>query len=686
MPNRLANATSPYLLQHQDNPVDWHEWGDEANAAARERDVPILLSVGYSACHWCHVMAHESFEHPETAALMNDLFVNVKVDREERPDVDRIYMDAVQAMTGRGGWPMTVFLTPDGHPFFAGTYFPKERSHGMPSFRDVLEGVSAAWNDRRGELDTQAARISAAIATTVPSADHLPDLAALDRAVADLRGSFDPEHGGFGGAPKFPQPTTLELLMRYAALFPDRSGADDALAMVTTTLERMARGGIYDQIAGGFARYSVDAFWLVPHFEKMLYDNALLARTYLRAGQLTGRADFTRVATETLDYLIGDMADPAGGLHSAEDADTEGVEGKYSVWTWAELGDVLGADRTLAGQVYGATPEGNFEGANNLYRPRSLSEIAATTGIDPEELAAAKAGIDRRLRERRATRVRPGRDDKIVTAWNGLALRALAEADAVLDVARYREAAIRIAEFITTIVDVDGTLHRSWRRGTIGVPGFCDDYAAGAIGLFTLFQTTGDPEWFDRAESIMDRMIERFADGDNGFFATEAESGLIARPKNVLDNPTPSDNSLAAEALLMYAALTGDGRAARLRDGAVRAAGVPAQSNPSFTGQMLAVRATTLAGVKEVAIVGSGPASGSLAGVVWDRFRPEVVVAIGDGTPASVPLLEGRGGDGGPRAYVCRDFVCALPVDTAGALREQLDDRQDHAEAAAPVD
>jgi uncharacterized protein YyaL (SSP411 family) len=675
MPNRLARATSPYLLQHQDNPVDWYEWGDEANAAARARDVPILLSVGYSACHWCHVMAHESFEDPETAAFMNGHFVNVKVDREERPDIDRIYMDAVQATTGRGGWPMTVFLTPDGRPFFAGTYYPKVPSHGMPSFRDVLEGVTAAWTDRRDDLDGEADRISAAIRVTAPAATELPDLEFLDRAVADLAGTFDPEWGGFGGAPKFPQPSTLELLMRYAALFPERAGAGDALAMIETTLERMARGGIYDQIGGGFARYSVDRFWLIPHFEKMLYDNALLARTYLRVAQLTGREDFTRIAIETLDYLVEDMADPIGGLHSAEDADTQGIEGGYSVWTWDELGDVLGSDRELAAQIYGASPPGNYEGANVLHLPGTVAGTEPPSGLSDGDLAAAKTGIDRLLLERRETRVKPGRDDKIVTAWNGLALRTLAEAGAVLDVARYRDAAVRIATFLTEVADTDGTLHRSWRRGRLGGAGFSDDYAATALGLYTLYETTGDQRWFDRAEDITRRMIELFADGADGFFATVADSGLIARPKNLFDSPTPSDNALAAEALLMHAALTGAGESMRLLEGAVRAASASAERHPAFAGYSLAVWATVLAGIKEVAIVGSEPGAGSLSDVVWQQFRPEVALAVGDGSPTSVPLLEGRDRGNEARAYVCRDFVCALPVETPEALRVQLDER-----------
>jgi uncharacterized protein YyaL (SSP411 family) len=463
--------------------------------------------------------------------------------------------------------------------------------------------------------------------------------------------------------------------MRYAALFPERAGADDALTMVETTLERMARGGIYDQIGGGFARYSVDRTWLVPHFEKMLYDNALLARTYLRAAQLTGREDFTRIAIETVDYLVEDMADPIGGLHSAEDADSEGVEGKYSVWTWDELGDVLGPDRDIAAQIYGASPTGNFEGTNVLHLPETATNMTGPPGFNDEDLAVAKTRIDRLLLERRETRVKPGRDDKIVTAWNGLALRTLAEAGAVLGVARYRDAAVRIATFLTEVADTDGTLHRSWRGGRLGGAGFSDDYAASALGLFTLYATTGDPRWFERAEDITRRMIELFADGTDGFFATVADSGLIARPKNLFDSPTPSDNALAAEVLLIHAALTGAGESMRLLEGAVRAAGVSAQRHPAFAGYTLAVWATVLAGVKEVAIVGSESEAASLSNVVWEQFRPEVVLAVGDGPSPSVPLLEGRDRGDEARAYVCRDFVCALPVEAPEALRGQLDER-----------
>jgi len=646
MPNRLADAASPYLLQHQDNPVDWYEWGDEAFAAARLTDRPVLLSVGYSACHWCHVMAHESFEDEATAAVMNANFINVKVDREERPDVDRIYMDAVTATSGQGGWPMTVFLTPDGRPFFAGTYFPKEPMHGRPSFVDVLLSVREAWRDRRGDLVEQADRLTAAIDTALPVASDLPDWNEVAGAVDTLSQSFDAVNGGFGGEPKFPQAPTLDLLMRLAAFGADRR----ALSMLTTTLDAMARGGIYDQLGGGFARYSVDAHWLVPHFEKMLYDNALLARVYLRTWQLTGIERFLHIARHTLDYMERDLSDPAGGLHAAEDADSEGEEGTFYVWSWAELGDVLGEDREAAAEIYRASPAGNFEGANILFLPSWDFDVVA------------KQDLDERLLERRSTRVRPGIDDKVVTAWNGLALRAYAEAGAVLGDDQYLEIAQRIGRFLVDQYEEHGGLLRSWRHGRSGPAGFSDDYAATAVGLFTLFEATGDPAWYDAAEQITRDLMARFADPDGGFFATafDAEQ-LITRPKNMQDNPTPSDNALAAEALMLLAAYTGDADLQLMFENTVRAAGTVMARHPAFAGQMLAVWATALYGVKEVAVIDAP----RLEKVVWEAFRPEVVLA----TAGTAPLLDDRLPG---RAYVCRNMVCELPVTTPDALRAQL--------------
>ncbi|NNF64427.1 MAG: thioredoxin domain-containing protein [Acidimicrobiia bacterium] len=659
MANRLSQSTSPYLRQHQDNPVDWYEWGDEAFAAARLRDVPILLSVGYSACHWCHVMAHESFEDDEVAAQMNAQFVNVKVDREERPDVDRIYMDAVQAMTGRGGWPMTVFLTPDGRPFYAGTYFPKNDMHGHPAFQRVLAGVSQAWAKDRENVLEQADSLTEAISRTVQPGTEAPSFESLRSALESMAASFDWEYGGFGGAPKFPQAPNLEFLLRAA------SAGSEAHKFVELTLERMARGGIYDHVGGGFARYAVDRIWLVPHFEKMLYDNALLARTYLRASQVFGSDDLRRISIETMNYLVRDLRHPDGGFFSAEDADSEGVEGKFYVWSRDEVEDVLGEEAADVVSFYGVSDEGNFEGANILNEVHPWEKP-----VDRDALSAHQAA----LLERRAQRIRPSLDDKVVTAWNGLAIRAFAEAGAVLDSQRHLDVAVECAEFVlSNLRRADGRLMRSWREGTTSVPGFCDDYAAMAVALYTLYQATGTTRWFVEAERLMDEMIALFADSDEGgFFATATDTeALITRPKNVMDNPTPSENSLAAEALFMRLALTGDQDSRNRLEAIFTMAARYVEQYPSAVGHLLAVRHASIVGPLEVAVTGDD--QDALADVVWERFRPHVVLARADEGSAVIPLLDGRTGSAASTAYVCRDFVCELPVHTAADLRNQLD-------------
>ena len=668
MPNRLANATSPYLLQHKDNPVDWFEWGDEAFAEARERDLPVILSVGYSSCHWCHVMAHESFEDEGTAEFMNEHFVNVKVDREERPDVDRVYMDAVTAMTGRGGWPMTVFLTPDARPVFAGTYFPKETFGQHPSFMDVMTAVLDAWDTNRPGALEQAEQITSVITQIDTNVGYLPVLGNLDRAVESLSNMFDRKHGGFGRAPKFPQEPTMEFLLRVAALRPDTPSGDLAVSMVTHSLTAMADGGIYDHLTGGFARYSVDSQWLIPHFEKMLYDNAQLARLYLRAWQVTDIDRFREVAVEVLDYLDTTMADPAGGLHSAEDADSEGVEGKFAVWSWDELGEVLGEDRSLAAAIYGATPEGNFEGANNLHRSTDIGVVMERTGLTSAEIATARDSIDERLRSVRSARVPPGRDDKIVTAWNGIALRSFGEAAAILNDTRYLERAISIATFLITEASPDGHLVRSWRGGP-GHRAFADDLAATAIGMYTLFSVTGDEQWFTVAETTVERLRSHFSDPAGGFFATSiADDSLISRPKNRQDSPTPSDNSLAMEALQMHVAFTGDLAATRELERTMEFLAPDALSNPAFGGYALAIWLTHLVGIKEVAIVGTPDQRHTLSRPIWGAFHPEVVVAPGDGSPTTVPLLIDRPAGAEGSAYVCQNLTCDLPVTTPQAL------------------
>ncbi len=668
-------ALSPYLVQHIDNPVEWHIWGPDAFAAATQRDVPVILSVGYSACHWCHVMAHESFEHLPTATFMNEHFVNIKVDREERPDVDRIYMDAVQAMTGHGGWPMTVFMTPDAEPFFAGTYFPREARGGHASFRSVLEAITEAWKERRSELDDQATRLTAAATRRIAPSAETPGAPAVDQAIDSLIASFDAAHGGFGGAPKFPQAPNLELILRILALDPQGRRADRLRTVLTTTLDGMANGGIYDHLGGGFARYAVDERWLVPHFEKMLYDNALLARVYLRAWQLTEDTRYRDVAIATLDYLERDMQDPAGGMHAAEDADSEGEEGKFYVWTPAELERLLGSDAGLIGNVFGVTTAGNFEGANILYLPATLEVVSQRHGIDQADLQAKIDTARGILLAAREVRVRPGRDDKVIAAWNGMAIRSFAEAGAVLDSRRYLETATRIARFVKTrLTTEDGRIMRSWRGGTTSVPGFCDDYAAVAVGYLSLYQASGDPEWFEAGQATTMAMIERFGASEGGFYATEADSGLVTRPVNLMDNPTPSDNALAAEALQMLDALTGDeGLNARL-DGVFRAGGKLIDQYPGAAGYLIAVMATTQAGVKQVAIVGAPDSRRHLTTVVWEAFRPACVLAIGTGSDPRIPLLADRSpGPTGSLAYVCHHFVCELPVSDPASLRAQLD-------------
>ncbi len=678
MPNRLSAASSPYLLQHADNPVDWYEWGEEALEAARDRDVPIFLSVGYSACHWCHVMAHESFEDPETAAYMNDNFVNVKVDREERPDIDRIYMDAVQAMTGQGGWPMSVFLTPEARPILGGTYYPPRDMGHRPSFGRVMNAVVDAWRHRRSEVSDQADRLMGAIGRALPSAESLPDRDLIDAAVSSLAGSFDNAYGGFGGAPKFPQAPNLELLLRVFALDPDGPRASTLSRMLRTTLDRMASGGIYDHLGGGFARYAVDRTWLVPHFEKMLYDNALLARIYLRAWQVFGVARYRSVAEETLDYLLREMQDSGGGFHSAEDADSAGAEGTFYVWARAEFDAALGDRADLMARVYGVTASGNFEGANVLHRPVGLTELAASAGLALSDLEAERAAADAALREVRERRERPGRDDKVIAAWNGLVIRSLAEAGAVLGRNRYLRAAEEAAQFcLEGLTREDGRLLRSARGGRGTVPAFCEDYGALAVGLLTLYQATGVERWFLAGKRLTWEMIDLYADRDgSGFFATGRDAEvLISRPKNFMDNPTPSDNSLAAEALQMLHALSGETELREHFEGVLVAAGVLLEQQPAAVGHLLAV--LTADRSLEVAIVGPPRNRDALASVIWETFRPRVVLAQGEGQDKDeeVPLLAGRTAGATARAYVCEDFVCALPVETPDALRQQLDAR-----------
>ncbi|MCD0447879.1 thioredoxin domain-containing protein [Actinocorallia sp. API 0066] len=649
--NRLRGATSPYLLQHADNPVEWFPWGDEAFAEARRRDVPVLLSVGYAACHWCHVMAHESFEDAATAQIMNDGFVSVKVDREERPDVDAVYMEAVQALTGQGGWPMTVFMTPDGHPFYCGTYFPRSR------FQGLLRAVSAAWRDQRAELVAQGRQIVEALdgQSGGLGGAAAPDEAALSRAAQVLGRGFDETYAGFGGAPKFPPSMVLEFLIRRG----------DPGRMAARTLEAMARGGIYDQLGGGFARYSVDAAWVVPHFEKMLYDNALLARVYAHWWRKDGTPLARRVALETCDWMLRELGTDEGGLASALDADSEGVEGKFYVWTPEQLVEVLGEeDGARAAQAFRVTETGTFEhGASTLQLEGDL----------PEDLRE-------KLLEARATRVRPERDDKVVAAWNGLAIAALAECGALFERPDLIEAARRVADLLDRLHVVDGRLLRTSRDGVAGSnAGVLEDYADVAEGLLALHAVTGDPEYVTRAGVLLDVVLARFPDGEGGFYDTADDAeALFRRPKDPTDNAVPSGQSAAAGALLSYAALTGS---TRHRDAALAAltpSAALADRHARFAGWGLAVAAAAVRGPVEIAIVGDpeDPATRALRRTALMSTSPGAVVTVGEpGAPLDgpVPLLGGRDlVDGAPAAYVCRDFACRMPVTTPSALAKEL--------------
>jgi hypothetical protein len=649
MSNRLAHETSPYLLQHKDNPVDWFPWGDEAFARARELDRPLLVSIGYSACHWCHVMERESFEDPQTAAVMNEHFVPVKVDREERPDVDAIYMDAVQAMTGHGGWPLNAFLTPEGVPFYAGTYFPPQARHGLPSWRQLLLGVAAAWREQRAEIartsETILPRLRGAAALEATDAELDPR--SLDAAVAALKRTYDAELGGWGGAPKFPQASVIEFLLRRG----ERE-------MALHTLRRMASGGMYDQVGGGFARYSVDARWIVPHFEKMLYDNALLARAYLHAWQVSGEALFARVATETLDWILRDLRQEEGGFASALDADSEGVEGKFYVWTPDEVRAVLGDDLAPEALAHFAIAEpGNFEGAS----------IPVRATPDPERLRAIKDG----LREAREQRVWPGLDDKRLTAWNALTIAALAETGAVLERDDYRDAAVTAAEFVMRdLRDADGRLLRTYNRGRAKLPAYLEDHAYLLEALLTLYEATFDPRWFAEARSLADEILERFGDPERGgFFAVAADHELIARRKELEDSPIPSGASAAAFGLLRLAALAGEARYEDAALGAIRLLHTVAPQHPGAFGHLLQAIDFHLAPVKEVALVGDDVTA--LERVVREEFRPHLVLA--GGAADGVPLLAGRAPiDGRPAAYVCERFACQRPVTEPAELRAML--------------
>lgn len=661
--NRLIDESSPYLLQHAHNPVDWYPWGDEAFERARAEDKPVLVSIGYSACHWCHVMEHESFEDEAVAELQNEHFINIKVDMEERPDVDQIYMNFVQMTTGRGGWPMNVFLTPEKLPFFGGTYFPPSPRYGMPSWQQILTSIAEAYRERRGELQESAEHIVSELrklSVVEPAGGTLsPEM--LDAAFVSFTRTFDAVNGGFGGAPKFPAAMALEFLLRYH----HRTGDDKALSMVTYTLEKMARGGIYDQLGGGFHRYAVDAVWLVPHFEKMLYDNAQLIRVYLHAFQVTGDEFFRRIAVECLEYVRREILDESGGFYSTQDADSEGEEGKFFVWTPKEIVEVLGDD---AGRefcsTFDVTDGGNFEGHNIL-------NIKVPDDVGADRFADAR----KRLFEHREQRIKPFRDEKVLTAWNGLMLAAFADAAGVLGDDEYLAVAKNNAGFILRELQKDGRLLRTWKDGKAKLNGYVEDYANVADGLIELFQVSGETEYLIHARHLADTMITEFWDAESGgfFFTSNDHEQLVVRNKDLYDNATPSGNSVAADVLLKLAKLTGENKYERFAVAVLRLAAVQIRRHPQGFGRALSAMEFHLGSTKEIVVVGQK--GNELERTLLAGYHPDSVVVLGRGDEEpDLPLLVDRSAIGGnATAYVCRDLVCLRPVtdpaDLVAAIR-----------------
>ena len=683
MPNRLAKETSPYLLQHGNNPVDWYPWGQEALARAKKENRPIFLSIGYSACHWCHVMEHESFENAEIAKLMNEHFVNIKVDREERPDLDQIYMSAVQAMTGRGGWPMSVFLTPDLQPFFGGTYWPPKAKMGMAGFDQVLVAVADAWRDRKDEVVKQAAELTPHLKTVAASTRTAGDLepAALPGAGEMLERMFEPRWGGFGQAPKFPHAMDLRLLLRVWK----RERRDALLPIVTKTLDSMAAGGIYDHLGGGFHRYSVDERWLVPHFEKMLYDNALLTPAYIEALQVTGNARYAQVARETLDYVLRDMTDPAGGFYSTLDADSEGVEGKYYVWSVAEVEQLLGAEKAgTFNYVYDVTAEGNFEEANILNLPKTLDQCATILKRQPDELATELAESRAKLLAARVKRVPPALDDKVLVSWNGLMLDALALGSRVLQEPRYLAAAERAADFLLTkMVRDDGRLLHTYRHGDARLEAYLDDYACLANGLVSLYEAGFDEKYIDAAVKLVDRMIQDFGDKEGGgfFYTAHDHEQLITRQKDLQDGSVPSGNGMAATVLVRLAKLCGRNDYLEAAEKTMRSSGQLLSKSPISATQMLLAYDLYLGPTYELAMVGSG--SGDEAQQVLahlgQKFLPNRVLAarLDPSTTRSAhlePLFAGKETKGeSVRLFVCENFACQAPVEGQAAIEAKID-------------
>ena len=689
MPNRLARETSPYLLQHANNPVDWYPWGDEAWARARAEDKPVLVSVGYAACHWCHVMERESFEDEAIAALQNDLVVSIKVDREERPDVDEIYMDAQQMLHGHGGWPLNVFCTPDGRPFFGGTYFPPQRRTGMPGWTDVLQGITQAFREQRDKVEQQATELTRHLNLRVELAgEELTESPAQvrSRAATALLQAADHTHGGFGGAPKFPQPFYLQLMVQQA-LDASASNRNDAREHLARSLRKMAEGGIYDQLAGGFHRYAVDEIWLVPHFEKMLYDNALLIPLYLDAYRMADNADdaqlFARIARETSEYLLEGLQTPDGAFYASTDADSEGVEGKYFVWTRDELHELLdGQDAEIACRRWGVDVGGNWEGNSILLAAQSPDDVARWLDLTPAEVEASLVRSRRTLLEHRATRIPPATDTKIIAAWNGMAIDALAKAGAVLDEPRFIDAAARAARFILDNMrpnqPAEGGLLRIHSAGRASVDAFVEDYAALADGMISLYESTGDESWYAEARSIIDAMIERFWDHEGGGFFTVGREGeqLIAQRKPTQDGATPSGNALAARALARMYALTAEGRYADLIEAMRTTFSAYLSKAPTMLGLFVSVE-DWLTDHRSVALVGSAD-DGELEQMrrdLWSGEPRPMVIMQRTQTETIVPQLSDKPQqDGRAVAYVCQAFACSAPLQTAAQLRSSLDD------------
>jgi uncharacterized protein YyaL (SSP411 family) len=673
--NNLINETSPYLLQHAHNPVDWYAWGEEAFEKAKAEDKPILVSIGYSACHWCHVMEHESFEDEETARIMNEHFVNIKVDMEERPDVDRIYMEFVQLTTGSGGWPLNVFLTPDKLPFFGGTYFPPDRRYNMPSFQQVLLSVAAAWKDKRDELLHSANDVLGEM-RRIGLTEEAPaglSLEHLDSAFQSFVRTFDAANGGFGGAPKFPAPMSLEFLLRYYR----RTGNERALDMVLKTCTEMARGGIYDQLGGGFHRYSVDAVWLVPHFEKMLYDNAQLARLYLHVYQITKDEFYKQIAVETLRYVRREMTDAQGGFYSTQDADSEGVEGKFFVWTPEEIEEILGeTDAQVFNFYYDVSEDGNFEEKNILNVKDTFAETAEVLKISEDALKEILEKGKKMLFLEREKRIKPFRDEKILTAWNGLMLTTFAEAAAILDNAEYLETARKNADFILENLYHNGYLLRTWKDGRAKLNAYLEDYANFSEALIELYQVSGETKYLEEARTLAELMITEFWDEEAGgfFFTANNHEQLVVRSKDFNDNATPSGNSTAADVLLKLSKLTGNENYEKFAVTVLRLISARIRRYPQAFGKSLSALEFYLGSVKEIVIVGEK--GNDLEKALWQKYLPVKVSVLSDKPETDaglIPLLQDRKAiEDKPTAYVCQNFVCQKPVTTVEEFDEQL--------------